>query len=362
VKTDGVPVKLADGTEVSASCEEAELSMADGKMVTTLTSLGGAYCTMCTKSLRQCHEADVIEAGIPIDRSVDSVRDLALTLMDPETGEIPSKRGDYAQRQGVTGLPISESNLTNNIPVCHSKMRSFVWFVELLFRERSHQKWYSADRPVTFSKEEKKNYEEAREYVKNELYTRIAVNVGNPGDMVTGNSFKVFSCDQSREVICSLVDEGKREAVNNIHLGLCAVVKIINSQKRMVNIQLLGDLCKEVYILIVTTFPWAVVSPSVHRILAHSAERIESNRCFGLGDESEEGLEHLNKYIRRIDQSGSRSDSTLHRYTDIFDHLWDRSRPTIVEMARKIVRKAPKIIIATEIEALVDSLFLSEGD
>ena len=45
---------------------------------------------------------------------------------------------------------------------------------------------------------------------------------------------------------------------------------------------------------------------------------------------------------------------------DCYNHMWDRSRPTIVEMEREIRSKKPKILIAAEIEALVESLFLEE--
>ena len=47
---------------------------------------------------------------------------------------------------------------------------------------------------------------------------------------------------------------------------------------------------------------------------------------------------------------------------DTFNHLWDRSRPTIVEMERDIKKKQEKVIISTEIEAMVDSLFLQEEE
>ena len=53
-------------------------------------------------------------------------------------------------------------------------------------------------------------------------------------------------------------------------------------------------------------------------------------------------------------------DCTKNNFQDTFHHLWDRSRPTIVEMERKIKRKKAKLIISTEIEALVESLFLEE--
>ena len=112
--------------------------------------------------------------------------------------------------------------------------------------------------------------------------------------------------------------------------------------------------------MIIQLFPWAAVSPSVHRILAHSWEVIELNGEFGLGDVSEEGLEVLNKQIKDMREHGSRKDSTENNFLDTYHHLWDRSRPTIVEMERKIKRRKQKLIISTEIEALVDSLFMEE--
>ena len=64
IKADGVEVKVENREEVIASCEGASLTMADGKMVTTLLQLGGAYCTMCSKTLMQCHKKDIIEGRV----------------------------------------------------------------------------------------------------------------------------------------------------------------------------------------------------------------------------------------------------------------------------------------------------------
>ena len=75
------------------------------------------------------------------------------------------------------------------------------------------------------------------------------------------------------------------------------------------------------------------------------------NNGFGLGAESEEGLEALNKWIRRLRVGGARKTSTLSNFEGPYNHLWDRSRPTIVEMEREIKRKQPKVIVATEIDS-----------
>ena len=77
---------------------------------------------------------------------------------------------------------------------------------------------------------------------------------------------------------------------------------------------------------LINGFPRAVVSPSVHRILAHSWEVFELNGGYGLGDQSEEGLEALNKLIRQMRARGARKDSTVNNFRDTYNHLWDRSR------------------------------------
>ena len=309
----GVEVKTEDDIiQTVAKCEKCSMSMIDGKMVTNLLNVGGAFCTMCAKSQKDCHNPDFIEAGFLIERDVQGIRDLALSLTDEETGEIKKKKGDYSTRQGVCGVPITESDLTKSIPVCHSKIRSFQWVVELLTRLKSHKKWATTTNCVRYEKEETEDYKKMWEELKELIYQSLAINIGNPGDMVTGKSFVKFSSDSSRAFFVSLVDEMEKEDLNMILLGLCASVKVINSQKRRVNVEKLRTLTQEVNLRIVTTFPWAAISPSVHRILAHSWEVIEMNGGFGLGDVSEEGLEALNKLIREMRTHGARKDSTKH--------------------------------------------------
>ena len=110
-------MKLEVETELVAKCEKASLSMIEGKMVTNLLQVDGAYCSMCTKSLPDSHKIQVIDEGFVIDRSLQSIREIALALADPDTGEVLWKKGDYSTRQGVCILPITSLELTNNIPV-----------------------------------------------------------------------------------------------------------------------------------------------------------------------------------------------------------------------------------------------------
>ena len=56
----------------------------------------------------------------------------------------------------------------------------------------------------------------------------------------------------------------------------------------------------------------------------------------------------------------ARKDSTENNFRDCYNHLWDSSRPNIVTMEREIRPKKSKVLIASEIEALVETLFLEE--
>ena len=342
----GVNLKLGT-VDLKAVCVSCNMSMVDGKMITSLLNCAGAYCTMCTKSQEVCHRSETILDGFMIERNVDNIRDLALSLTNSETGEISKHKGDYEERQGICGVPITESDLTKNIPVCHSKIRVFEWIIDLLTRYLSHKKWWTATNGVTYSKEEKELFKLKREQIKESIYTNLAINIGNPGDMVTGQAFQKFSSDTSRGFFTSLVDIEIRESFSQILLSLCTAVKVINSQSRKVNTDKLRDITQDAYLKIVSLFPWAVISPSVHRILAHSWEVVELNNCYGLGDMSEEGLEALNKQIRERRSHGARKDRTENNFRDTFNHLWDRSRPKIVEMERLMKKKKPKIVIST---------------
>ena len=97
IENDGI--KLEVSTELVAKCEKASLSMIDGKMVTNLLQVDGAYCSMCTKSLPDSHNIQVIDEGFVIDRSLQSISDIALVLADTDNGEVVRKKGDYSARQ-----------------------------------------------------------------------------------------------------------------------------------------------------------------------------------------------------------------------------------------------------------------------
>ena len=97
--------------------------------------------------------------------------------------------------------------MTKNIPICHSKIRITEWIVEFLIRYLSHQKWWTPTNGVVYTKEEKASYKVSRDRLLSELYTTLTDNIGDPGDMLTGNAFKIISSDQARTIICGFINK-----------------------------------------------------------------------------------------------------------------------------------------------------------
>ena len=90
--------------------------------------------------------------------------------------------------------------------------------------------------------------------------------------------------------------------------------------------------------------------------MSHGCGLVQLKNGFGL----EGVLEALNNLRRKMRAHCARNDNTENNFKDTDNKLWDHSRPKIVEMDRVIKKRKPQILISTEIEALVESLFLEE--
>ena len=62
----------------------------------------------------------------------------------------------------------------------------------------------------------------------------------------------------------------------------------------------------------------------------------------------------------KYERKGARKDNTVNNFTDLYQHLWDRSKPTIIEIERKIQVRPAKLLVATHIETMVERIFVEE--
>ena len=67
-----------------------------------------------------------------------------------------------------------------------------------------------------------------------------------------------------------------KETLSQLHTRLSAILRIINSDRK-INTEEFGDLCTNTYLLILDSFPWANITPTLHRVLAHSEEILKDS-------------------------------------------------------------------------------------
>ena len=90
--------------------------------------------------------------------------------------------------------------------------------------------------------------------------------------------------------------------------------------------------------LILDSFPWANISPTLHKVLAHSEELLrEMNAGHGFKCFSEEGSEACCKLIRRYREHLARKTSFEDNIIDVFVSLASESDPVLVESRSKLI-------------------------
>ena len=201
----------------------------------------------------------------------------------------------------------------------------------------------------------------------------IGIDIGKPDSLPTGPMFYKFSTDAARKSLINMLihpqhgyklvesedeeDKNLCRAFETIHIMLCAIVRVINSQHREIDIETFKAICISCNVTFLANFPWAKMSTSLHRALAHSWERIQENNCKGLGNESEEVLEACNKLVRYYKKHGSRTFGVEVQFTDIFYHIWLASSPLLKRLDPDVRKQEPKRKDEVKVHDLIESMF-----
>ena len=142
---------------------------------------------------------------------------------------------------------------------------------------------------------------------------------------------RAFSTEsQFIECVSSLVEPQHKEALSKLHTDF-------SNSERKVNTNELRKLCKGTYLLILESFPWANITPTLHKLLAHSEELLsEVNSGFGFKCFSEEGSEACNKLIRKYREHLARKTSFEGNMIDIFVRLACEVDPVLLGFRSKL--------------------------
>ena len=326
---------------------KCDMSQLDGKAQMIGTGLTGAQCTMCTCSEKDCKNPDLIKEGFPMNRKITDLVQLFEELeKDPNKPDtLLSKPGDQPIRKGLKQKPqVSSDDLLTNFPVLHSYLRVLDYFENLVYRINAGVRIYGRGKSV--GKENNKKIEEAKNkfrikaatgpmHLKLDMPDSSGTGAGNTD---TGNTAREFFHFKNRQNFVDLVEgtDAEKEAMATLHKNFSVILRLYSSKKILIDTDDLEKLCTDTNLLLVKTFPWATQPPSVHKLLAHTAQRIRMNGGYGMGDFSEEGLETIHKYVRRYRELLARKNNLFNNIYDTWRALMVRSDPVIRSRKRKI--------------------------
>ena len=308
-------------------------------------------------------DLELVRAGFPINRHITDAKVLFTYVYPEEYLVLP-----HVDRVGLSHKPLSENNILSDSPL-HSYTCVFHWFMLLIYHLQSGRlAWSPTSKPM-----------ETSEKFPKFLFKKTGLLLDQPtsqgGTSSTGNiASQCFSNNNEFMTwISSLIPTEFREHVSFIHMNLSVILRIFNSCQE-VDAKKLDILCKQTYEEILTAFPWASITPSLHKILAHCAELIrDCNDGYGLKEYSEEALEACNKLIRHYRGHLSRKNSFSLNIRDVFVRQLSQSDPLFSSYRRVLVCKRcgeighirkekckeDKVVLLDQ-EKPLDSLFFKE--
>ena len=130
------------------------------------------------------------------------------------------------------------------------------------------------------------------------------------------------------------------------------------SIEEIFEIQKFTTLCRDNYELIIESFPWASITPTLQKILAHSAQLIDEYNCGrGMKYFSEDGLEDCHKYVRRHREQLARKTSFEDNIKDVYIRLLAQSEvfsfPKEKSLAQKEVNLLNKLPTMTNCNLII---------
>ena len=312
-----------------------DLKLLDGKAVKEVSGLGGAYCLVGTCSKEDGHNLDMIKSGFEMNRTMEKVHEIFQKLYDAEIGSIKKSPKDQKTRQGVTNEPLTTQSVNLAPRPLHCMLRAYTFFQKLMYK--IHAEAETAKNPDS-TITEKAQMEISRKFLISAVNQATSIVMDTPtskgGTTDTGNAAKEFF---SHKLIPVLSDNFPADQVDNLlklHRNLSVILRVLSS-KRQVDFQRLKSTCTDTYVLLGNKFPTVSISETTHMVLGHSFQLIELNDGYGLGQMSEQGLEGLNKLVRRYSERFARQVSLNANITDVVNRLQVLSNPQLMRFKRK---------------------------
>ena len=329
---------VEDGLELTSGICQVEIqrSQLDGKMAKILSGAGGACCQFCTATFKQIHDLDMVKDGFTTNRSITDAKVLFEEVYEEEFLSLSSN-----QRFNITHKPISDLDIIPSSPL-HAYLRCFGWILYLINHLHAGVfKWSPTSKRVS----------DAKKFITILINDNLNIIIDIPstqgGTTTTGNVVRrclIRKDDNDQDFlywVLTVIPPEFKSHIIEIHTCLGAILRVYNSSKR-VDTEELALVCSKIYQSILCEFPWANISPTLHKLLAHAPEFISTfNDGHGLEHLSEEGLEASNKYIRRYRVRLTLKFSFEENLKDIFVRMISHSDPILLMNRKFAIRKPP---------------------
>ena len=289
-------------------------------------------CTRQEASGQTPEGLERVKAGFQINRSLQQTHNIY-----EEMNVSGRMIGSSQSRLGVTQQPLlNEEHMVLMVSPLHALLRTFDFVLKLLVLLRANIDVWTENKKQLGERFEsfKRAKNEVIAHVKEKTNITIEVpdSTGKGGTSTTGNAVHaLMASDTNRKMLSSLVKDNSDD-MEELLLRLWVICKIYNGDDQVTHS--FKHFCTETSLFILTKFnrdkgPWIFLSPTVHGLLHHAPELIESNNGFGLQEFSESGLEANNKFLRFYRTFLARKNGQVQNLTDVFNRLWLKSDPCI---------------------------------
>ena len=313
-----------------------ELSMIDGKMVDLIQGDSGSFCHYCKVTRNQANDITRILQGFLMEKSADEMLE---TWNNLEGGHISY---NDPSRAGQCHKPMNISNV-RFFAIMHQKLRSLDNCLKLLYHLVSGQ-------THTWS-ETSPNVKLAISAAKGEVINHIRKTCGFlvdcptsiGGNTNTGPVAEKFFSPENRITICSIIlKSSDREAFAELLSYFNKMLSITQQcdSSKIVKPDMVKDLGRDLMIYYKQSYPFAMISPSVHQMSSHSWELFIVINGLPIATYAEQSGEAWNKHIRSY-KSGpaarARQCSIRLNTLDIFTRMLVQSHPIIASRKKVLL-------------------------
>ena len=227
-------------------------------------------------------------SGFPINKLISDARQLLKRLM--KNMKLPSN-----QRVGITYQPTSNIDIIAASPL-HAYLCVFRWFVQLIYHlDTGHKVWEPSNSKVNTS------MKRVRAILQERCNFSVDIASSQDGTSTIGNIARDCFLNK-RDILMwatSSINPSDKVSIEKIQTNLSVLLRFLNSGDS-IDCDKMQELCKETYEFILVEYPWANITPYLHKLLAHSFQLIGAyNNGKVLQNLSEECLDSCNKFVRR---------------------------------------------------------------